>query len=185
MKLTLDLRTLFVAGGAALAVAAGTAYALIPGPGGVIQGCYKRSGGTLRVIDAAVEVCQANEIALPWSQTGPQGPAGTDGADGADGAPGISGYEVVSSSLDVGPSTFGGHSVACPTGKVPLGGGAGISDPDDDDASFFGHARIDMDFMFTGDDGSKGWKAAFSPRPEIASPRPFRVTVYATCAFVE
>ena len=185
MKLTVDLRTLFVAGGAALAVATGTAYALIPDPGGVIHGCYKKSNGMLRVIDAAVDTCHANETALPWSQTGPQGPAGADGVDGADGAPGISGYEVVSSSLDVGPSTFGGHSVACPAGKVPLGGGAGISDPEDDDGSFFGQARIDMDFMFTGDDGSKGWKAAFSPNLEIASPSPFRVTVYATCAFVE
>jgi hypothetical protein len=183
MKLTIDLRTLFVAGGAALAVATGAAYALIPGPGGVIQGCYKRSGGTLRVIDAALETCQANEIALPWSQTGPQGPAG---ADGVDGALGVSGYEIVSASQDreAGFVTGGGF-VTCPAGKVPLGGGALVTDPEDDDESFFSAGRVDMDAPHAFDDGSVGWRASFSRDTDILVPAPFRTTVYAICAFVE
>jgi hypothetical protein len=53
------------------------AYASIPGGDGVIHGCYKKNGGTLRVIDAATESCDArNEMPLSWNQTGPQGPPG-------------------------------------------------------------------------------------------------------------
>lgn len=45
---------LVVAGiGAGLAVSA-VALATIPDSGGVIHGCYKKSGGTLRVIDNSV-----------------------------------------------------------------------------------------------------------------------------------
>lgn len=183
MKLTSDLRTLFVAGGAALAVATGTAYALIPDPGGVIQGCYKRSGGTLRVIDAAIETCQANEIALPWNQTGPQGPAGVDGADGA---PGISGYEVVVNSVDRGAGFIaGGSQVLCPAGKRPLGGGANVSDPEDDDGGFFSAGLVDGEFPLNGP-VAFGWAAGFRRNFDLQTTTlPFRTNVWAICAFVD
>jgi hypothetical protein len=62
----------------ALAVG-GVAYATIPGPGGVISGCYKKSGGALRVIDSSVTNCASNETSLPWNQAGLQGPPGPPG----------------------------------------------------------------------------------------------------------
>jgi hypothetical protein len=70
---------------------AGTAYATIPGGDGVIHGCYAKSGGTLRVIDASVTSCKSGETALNWSQQGqpgPQGPQGEPGPAGPQGEPG-------------------------------------------------------------------------------------------------
>lgn len=67
---------------------ASVAWAAIPGDGGVIQGCYTKVGGVLRVIDTARgQACHPSfETPISWSQAGPQGPPGADGADGADGA---------------------------------------------------------------------------------------------------
>jgi hypothetical protein len=98
------------------AVAAGAAYAAIPGSDGVIHSCYNASSnpsGQLRVIDAATGAkCAKNEKPLDFNQqgpkgdkgdkgdpclpsnpacVGPQGPPGADGADGKDGAPGADG----------------------------------------------------------------------------------------------
>lgn len=48
------------------------AFASIPGPDGVIHGCYKKNGDLgLRIIDST-EQCKSNEIALNFNQTGPQ-----------------------------------------------------------------------------------------------------------------
>jgi hypothetical protein len=70
--------------------AGGIAYAAIPGPGGVIQGCYQKSGGSLRVVDSAAS-CKPSEKSLSWDQRGATGPSGTPGAVGATGATGPSG----------------------------------------------------------------------------------------------
>ena len=42
----------WVAGAIATVALAGTAYAAIPGGDGTVHGCYAKSGGSLRVIDA-------------------------------------------------------------------------------------------------------------------------------------
>jgi hypothetical protein len=76
-----------------LLVAGGVAYATIPDDHGVIHGCYTRSGGSLRVIDAGVTNCSAKETALNWSVTGPPGPAGPAGATGPQGVPGPQGSQ--------------------------------------------------------------------------------------------
>jgi hypothetical protein len=60
--------------GAVLAGGAAATLASIPDAGGVIHGCYQKNVGNLRVIDpAAGERCRPPEIAISWSQTGPQG----------------------------------------------------------------------------------------------------------------
>jgi hypothetical protein len=62
----------------ALAVG-GIAWADIP-DSGVIHGCYKTVGGSLRVVDASRgEECKSGEKSLPWNQTGPTGPSGAAG----------------------------------------------------------------------------------------------------------
>ena len=73
------------------AASAGAAYATIPGGDGVIHGCYSKSGGALRVIDASVTNCKATETSLNWNQQGqpgPPGPPGLQGAKGDQGEPG-------------------------------------------------------------------------------------------------
>jgi len=65
----------------ALLVCAGAALAAIPSDG-VVHTCFKKSGGSLRVIDAAVTQCGKDETALDWNQAGPQGPQGEKGDSG-------------------------------------------------------------------------------------------------------
>jgi hypothetical protein len=78
-------------------VAASAAFATIPDAGGVIHGCFTKSGGTLRVIDATVTNCKATEMSLNWNQSGqpglpgPQGPKGDTGAKGDTGPQGPKG----------------------------------------------------------------------------------------------
>jgi len=77
---------------ALLAALAGAAWAAIPGPAGIIHGCYSRHSGALRVIDtAAAGKCRHKEAALSWSETGPPGPRGGRGATGPRGATGAGG----------------------------------------------------------------------------------------------
>src|SRR5919205_1210267 len=78
---------------AALVIGGSVAYATIPN-NGVINACYSRSGGALRVIDATTGTCSSKETSLAWNvqgPPGPQGPQGPQGAQGAQGAPGPQG----------------------------------------------------------------------------------------------
>ena len=130
-------------------VSVGIAYATIPNAGGVINGCYSKSGGALRVIDRSVTNCKQGETALPWNvegATGPQGPvgptgpqgagvAGPAGATGPQGpigpqgvrgpAGGVAGLEIVYVDFTVpsGSSSTYTLRAGCPTGKVVIGGG--------------------------------------------------------------
>jgi hypothetical protein len=80
---------------AAGAAAAAIAYAAIPGADGVIQGCYQRASGTLRVIGTNPTVgggtCSPGEQALNWNQIGRTGATGLTGATGPIGATGATG----------------------------------------------------------------------------------------------
>ena len=66
------------------------ASALIPGPDGVIHGCYQSATGILRVV-ADPSACRGTETAIWWNQVGPQGATGATGATGAAGATGVTG----------------------------------------------------------------------------------------------
>ncbi|HLM35580.1 MAG TPA: hypothetical protein VK278_07365 [Gaiellaceae bacterium] len=78
-------------------VAGSAAFAAIPDAGGVIHGCYVKSGGSIRVIDATVTNCKSTETSLDWNQhgqpgvPGPQGPTGATGPKGDTGATGATG----------------------------------------------------------------------------------------------
>ena len=62
----------------------------VPGPGGVIHGCYNHTNGNLRVVSNASS-CRHPELALSWNQTGPQGATGPQGPVGPTGAQGATG----------------------------------------------------------------------------------------------
>lgn len=112
----------------AVALAGGAAYALIP-QDGIISGCYAKSTGVLRVIDAAVSSCRTGETALSWNQQGvqgPQGPEGPEGPAGADGAPGENGqpgpavdFVVGRVTLTTGCGTFCTGFSFSPEGYTP------------------------------------------------------------------
>jgi hypothetical protein len=71
--------------------AGGIAWADIP-DSGVINGCYKTVGGSLRVIDMSLgNSCKVGETSLNWNQTGPQGPPGQKGDTGPAGPSGPAG----------------------------------------------------------------------------------------------
>jgi hypothetical protein len=75
-----------------LAGAAGVALATIPGSTGVINGCYEKRTGILRVIDAeAGKTCLSFETPINWNQKGLKGDPGVEGAQGPPGPPGAKG----------------------------------------------------------------------------------------------
>ena len=76
-----DLLAAFVGAATAIVLAGGVAWAAIPGAGGVVQTCYHKTSGQLRVVEDAAE-CGTQETALPLNQQGPPGAPGADGADG-------------------------------------------------------------------------------------------------------
>jgi hypothetical protein len=150
------LAALASGGGAALA-----ATSSIPDAQGVIHGCYLSATGALRVIDTnAGQSCKSSEIALQWSQKGPQGPQGPPGPVGPTGAPGPVGATGPQGPQgDPGPTGAAGpagpagpgttiteHSqiffysgiganptnhLDCPAGTTLVSGFAGNSDPGD------------------------------------------------------
>lgn len=73
-------------------LAGGVAYAAVPDSNGVINGCYQKSAGDLRVIDpGAGQSCRPSEVPIRWSQAGAQGPRGPQGSPGPQGPAGSQG----------------------------------------------------------------------------------------------
>lgn len=108
-----------------LAVGAGMALAQIPGPGGVINGCYTKSTGGIRIIDSAAS-CKSGETSLNWNQTGPAGATGAQGAKGDAGAIGPAGPQG-----DAGPAgPKGDIGPAGPTGDTGPKGDQGAPGAD-------------------------------------------------------
>ena len=119
MKLRrLTKRSLLLAAICAAAALGGAAftYATIPASDGVIHGCFAKSGGTLRVIDASVTNCKAGETALDWNMKGAAGPKGDPGAVGSAGAAGPMGAK-------------GDQGVAGPQGPEGAAGPTGATGP--------------------------------------------------------
>jgi hypothetical protein len=81
-------------GGVTAALVGGIAWAAIPGSGGVIQGCYDKTGA-VRVVDALP--CPKGQTPLQWNQ---QGPTGTTGPQGPPGPPGAQGESATSCELE-------------------------------------------------------------------------------------
>jgi hypothetical protein len=122
----LSARTITVSvlvGGVAAGVTfAAVAAASIPDGGGVIHGCYNKSGGTLRVIDSdnPTKKCSSTQLPLNWNQQGAPGPAGPSGPAGADG---VSGYQQVSAVFTNPANSQTVGRATCPSGTKVVGGG--------------------------------------------------------------
>ena len=55
-----------------------------------IEGCYQKTNGSFRVVDATTE-CRSTETRLSWNSEGPAGPAGAQGPAGPAGEQGPEG----------------------------------------------------------------------------------------------
>ncbi len=138
-------RTLVASLAGLAVVAGGTAYADIP-HGNIINACYVKSAGVLRVIDTSATRCRSGETSLAWNvqgpagpagPVGPQGPAGPHGPTGATGETGAAGpagaHGPVGPTGAAGPA--GAHGPVGPTGAAgpagPAGsaGSAGVAGP--------------------------------------------------------
>ena len=121
--------------------AAAVAVAFIVGTDAAAQQiytCAKKNNGSLRLATGPGECNASTELEVSWNVAGPQGPQGPQGpegpqgprgfqgAQGPAGTNGVSGYEVVFESVPADGNA--NHRVACPTGKVPLGGGVWINE---------------------------------------------------------
>jgi hypothetical protein len=94
---------------AALGGGAYAAVSSIPGPDGVIHGCYQKTKGNLRLVPAGKR-CSKGEKAIVFNQQGPPGTRGTSGTPGTPGTPGAPGAGIPFTlgevdALDSGPST--------------------------------------------------------------------------------
>jgi collagen triple helix repeat protein len=113
-----------------LAVAGGVAYATIPNSTtSVISGCYGKTNGLLRVIDAqAGKKCTSLEVPISWNQKGQQGiqglqgPKGDQGETGAQGPQGSSGQDGVGGAAGA-PGQTGPQGEQGPVGPA----GAGVA----------------------------------------------------------
>lgn len=123
-----------------LAGAGGAVAASTGGSGTVLNGCYSKSDGALRLLKAG-QHCKSNEIAVSWNQTGPAGPqgpagpAGPKGATGPAGATGAAGPQgpkgdtgPAGATGPAGPQGLKGDTgPAGPTGQQGLTGPAGAT----------------------------------------------------------
>jgi len=106
--------------GAAVFGVVSAVQAAIPDSNGVINGCYQKNVGNLRVIDpSAGDSCRPSEIPISWSQTGPQGPPGATGPAGPVGPAGPKG--------DTGAT--GATGPAGPVGPAGAKGDTGATGP--------------------------------------------------------
>jgi hypothetical protein len=84
-NLAASLALVLAAGGGAYAAASS-----VPGPDGMIDGCYGKKTGQLRVVPARA-ACHKGERSIAWNQKGNPGSTGAPGASGVTGAAGSQG----------------------------------------------------------------------------------------------
>jgi hypothetical protein len=109
----------------ATALAGGIAFAAIPGAGGVINGCYQKNEGPLRVIDPGVDTCRKPEVAIAWNEQGVKGDKGDTGEKGEKGDPGAPGKDGRDGTgVTVEPE---GPGPNCATGGVKITAANGVA----------------------------------------------------------
>lgn len=127
--------TLIVAGALGALAIGSVAFAAIPDSGGVIDGCYDKQSGKLRVTDTQTskpKACGLDETPLSWNQQGPQGEPGPQGLPGPVGPRGPAGGPPPLHTQIVGQLTLAGANEGNPMlirgfswGATNDGGGSG------------------------------------------------------------
>ncbi len=151
-------------------LAGAVAYASIPGPDGVIHGCYKTNNpaqGAVIVIDSAAS-CPNGYAALNWNQAGP---------------PGVSGYEVVQHRYDIVAGTTVDNLTAvavCTSGKKPTGGGLRIDEP----VGQFWYTSVSQPYWEGGTDPIGWFGEAIHSDRFTPTPSNMAVTAFVICVNV-
>jgi hypothetical protein len=156
--------------------------AAIPDSAGTIHGCYAKTSqgaapaGSLRVVDSGIgQVCNANEVGLNWSQTGPKGstgakgPTGAAGPNGATGAQGPAGAEPAFANYASGDITMQSGDtrtvadVLLPVGTYTLSGEVQVE--------IDGDTQLSCSLQSSGVVHQRsGWTVAIDPFAEFISP---------------
>ena len=71
-----DVRAALAGAAVAAVLGGGAAWAAIPDASGVINGCYQKIVGHLRVVDPGTGDCRPSEVAITWNQARGQRRAG-------------------------------------------------------------------------------------------------------------
>ena len=141
-----------------------------PGPPGPAGPAGASSGGPGPRTAAGLGLGQAGAA-------GPPGPVGPPGAPGRAGADGVSGFEIVTAKVAVGPRQTASGQARCPAGKVALGGGA-LPDADTAPGS---QDRMELvvsaPLLPKGESGDYGWTATV----RNTGPAALTVVVAAMC----
>jgi hypothetical protein len=83
----------------------------------VINGCYQKNNGQLRIVKTADE-CRPSELFIQWNEVGPAGPKGPPGPQGAQGPAGPTGRQGPAGPSGGVPS---GYSILGETSTAPPG----------------------------------------------------------------
>ncbi len=78
------MKTVLVAVGTVLVCA----LLALPSYAQVINGCYQKNNGQLRILTAPGDACRSSEVAIQWNDKGDKGDTGATGATGAAGTQG-------------------------------------------------------------------------------------------------
>ena len=172
----------------------GFAWATIPGPDGVIDGCYNTATGALRIVDGTE--CRAAEQPVSWNQTGPEGPIGPTGPKGDPGEPGEPGLQgpkgdpggfgpvnIYRASSASDSLAFKDATVYCPEGQVATGGGATLGGSRQADGLW--NVTIRESIPYYVDGGYPGaWHALGIETTEVDFSENWTLHVYVICAVI-
>ena len=114
---------------------------------------------------------------LPKGPAGPQGQPGPKGEQGPQGAPGLSAREIVTSSTVTSSSDTKYLVLACPSGKVALGGGGQVLYPAGN------HVGSEVALSSSLPSGT-GWVVRAVEAGVVAAPGTWQLEGYVVCATI-
>jgi hypothetical protein len=114
---------------------------------------------------------------LPAGAQGQQGPQGPQGEKGPQGAPGLAGREIVTASSVTSSSATKYLLLACPAGKVALGGGGQVVYP----AGNWAGSQVALSSSLP---NGTGWIVRALEAGPVAAPGTWQLEGYVVCAAV-
>lgn len=101
--------------------------------GKVMNGCYHKINGQLRIVNGAAN-CDSIEVFIQWNEDGPAGPQGIQGTQGPQGPKGDQGIQGIPGTIDLTKIYYVRHptladpitttNVYCRPGDIAISGGA-------------------------------------------------------------